>query len=275
MANTERLQKLASVEGRLNLLEKENEIVTQEKDIARLESRNQRVLFGGVGLLLSLAIAYLIRIISFNKRNAELQKQFAQDLIKSTENERKRISSELHDSIGQSLLLIKNKILLNPDDVKQDIGIVDHAIDEVRTISQALHPYQFEKLGLLKSLEYLLDQFQANSNIFYSHDIDIESIDVSENHGIFIYRIIQECINNVEKHSSAKACILTVERKNDHFLFQIKDNGKGFDLTENSQLLNSLGMKTLRERAQIIGAQLIIDSTAGKGTTVNLKVPFS
>jgi signal transduction histidine kinase len=273
MANSERLQNLASVEGRLNLLEKENEIVTQEKDIARLESRNQRLLFGGIALLFILAIAYLMRTVSFNKRNAALQKQFAQDLIKSTEHERKRISSELHDSIGQSLLLIKNKILLNPNEVKQDIGIVDHAIDEVRTISQALHPYQFEKLGLIRSLEYLLDQFQANSNIFYSHDIEIDDINLPENHGIFIYRIIQECINNVEKHSSAKACILKVMRKEDHVLFQIKDNGKGFNLTENSQLLNSLGMKTLRERAQIIGAQLIIDSTAGEGTTVNLKVP--
>lgn len=274
MANSERLQNLASVEGRLNLLEKENEIVTKEKDIARLESRNQRLVFGGIGLFFVLAMAYLLKTSSFNKRNAALQKQFAQELIKSTEDERKRISSELHDSIGQSLLLIKNKILLNPNEVKEDIGIVDHAIDEVRTISQALHPYQFEKLGLIKSLEYLLDQFQANSNIFYSHDIEIDTISLAENHGIFIYRIIQECINNVEKHSFAKACILKVVKKEDHFLFQIKDNGKGFDLTENSQLLNSLGLKTLRERAQIIGAQLIIDSTSGKGTTVNLKVPL-
>ncbi|GLR17754.1 tetratricopeptide repeat-containing sensor histidine kinase [Portibacter lacus] len=275
MTNSERLQRLASAESRLNLLAKENEIIKQENDIVQLTSRNQRLIFGGTGLMLLMAIGYLLRSRSYSKRNAELQKQFAQDLIKSTEQERKRISSELHDSIGQSLLLIKNKILLNPQEVRQDIDIVDNAISEVRSISQALHPYQFEKLGLIKSLEYLIDQFQNNSNIFYSHEIEVENLSLPDSQGIYVYRIIQECINNVEKHSNAKACNLLVEKNTDHILFQIRDNGKGFDLTENSQLLNSLGMKTLRERAQIIGAQLIIDSTAGKGTIVKLKVPYS
>jgi len=273
MASQSRIRQLASVEGRLNLLEKENEIVIQENDIARLTARNQKIVFGGAGLLLLFAIAYLFRSRSFSKRNAAMQKEFTQHLIKSTEQERKRISSELHDSIGQSLLLIKNKILLNPEEVTKDIGIVDDAISEVRSISQALHPYQFEKLGLVKSLEYLLDQFQANSNIFYSHDIDKEEIKLPASQGIYVYRIVQECINNVEKHSAAKACNLKVEVKNDYFVFVIKDNGLGFNLTENSALLNSLGMKTLKERAQIIGGQLIIDSTEGKGTTIELKVP--
>lgn len=273
MASQSRIRQLASVEGRLNLLEKENEIVKQESDIANLTSRNQRLLFGGTGLLLLFAIAYLLRSRAFNKRNAEMQKNFARDLIKSTEQERKRISSELHDSIGQSLLLIKNKILLNPKEVSQDIDLVDNAISEVRSISQALHPYQFEKLGLIKSLAYLIDQFQANSNIFYSHDIGIENLDLAENQGIYVYRIIQECINNVEKHSGAKACSLQVEEQDDYYEFLLRDNGKGFDLSTNSDLLNSLGMKTLKERALIIGGQLMIDSTSGKGTSVQLKVP--
>ena len=86
--------------------------------------------------------------------------------------------------------------------------------------------------------------------------------------------MIQECLNNVEKHSKAKACNIIVENLNDSVLFQIKDIGIGFDVSENSEILNSLGLKTLKERTQIIGAQLSINSTKGKGTTIQIKVPI-
>ena len=128
-------------------------------------------------------------------------------------------------------------------------------------------------MGLLASIKNTVENFQKNSDIFYSEVIEIEKLEISKDKEIFVFRMLQECLNNVEKHSKAKACNIMVENLNDSVLFQIKDNGIGFDVSENSQIIDSLGLKTLKERAQIIGAQLSIDSVKGKGTTIQIKVP--
>ncbi|WP_225034760.1 sensor histidine kinase [Winogradskyella sp. SM1960] len=252
-------------------------IKAQESDILLLDSKNrvknQWLIFGSLGLLGLFSIVYLYRSKQFLKKKEQLQKVFAQDLLRNIERERSRISSELHDSIGQSLLLIRNKIVLNDDVENSNTSLVDNAIHEVRTISQDLHPFQFEKLGLIKSLKYLIEKLQNNSNIFYSEDIDELKDEIPIEQTIFVYRMIQECLNNVEKHSEAKACQLNIEEVADAVTFEVKDNGIGFDLTEGIDQLNSLGMQTLKERAKIINAQLSISSTKGKGTTVIIKVP--
>ncbi|MGJ8550251.1 tetratricopeptide repeat-containing sensor histidine kinase [Winogradskyella wichelsiae] len=254
---------------------RDQKIENQKTEIELLDIENKHkaeLLWGSIILLIALfSIIYLWRSRKYSRKNVQLQKTFAQDLIHSVEAERKRISSELHDSVGQSLLLIKNKIFLENEN-NNDTSLVDGAIDEVRTISQQLHPFQFEKLGLIKSVKNTIVNFQKNSDIFYSEDIDIETLNIPKDNEIFIYRMLQECLNNVEKHSDAKACAISVEDLKDAVLFQIKDNGIGFDLTENTELLNSLGMKTIKERAKLIGAQLSIDSIKGKGTTIQIKV---
>ncbi len=218
------------------------------------------------------SVIYLWRSRKFSQNKAHLQEAFAQDLMRDIEEERKRISSELHDSIGQNLLLIKNQALSDPKKIA-DIVLIDNTIDEVRNISQNLHPFRFEQLGLIKSIKDTVDNFQKNSDIFYSVDFDVENIDISKDKEIFVYRMIQECLNNVEKHSKAHACIVSNEEKPDMIIFKVKDNGVGFDISENSILPNSLGMKTLKERAQIIKGSLEIISEKGKGTTVQIKVP--
>ncbi|SDH25446.1 ATP-binding protein [Winogradskyella thalassocola] len=254
---------------------RDQRIKDQNSEIALLDEQNHRkalLLWGSIILLIALfSIIYLWRSRKYSQKNVQLQKTFAQDIIYSVEHERKRISSELHDSVGQSLLLIKNKIFLESKN-KTDTSLVDGAIDEVRTISQQLHPFQFEKLGLIHSIKNTIENFQKNSYIFYSEDIEIEVLNISKDKEIFIYRMLQECLNNVEKHSEAKACAVSIENLKDAVLFQVKDNGTGFDVTENTKLLNSLGMKTLKERAQLIGAQLSINSVKGKGTTIQIKV---
>lgn len=255
---------------------RDKKIEEQNSEIALLDEQNKRkkqtLWFSILSLIALFSIIVLWRSRRFSQKKAQLQKTFAQDLIRNVETERKRISSELHDSVGQSLLLIKNKVLLN-DTQNQDTKIIDDTIDEVRHISQSLHPFQFEKLGLLASIKNTVENFQKNSDIFYSEVIEIEKLEISKDKEIFVFRMLQECLNNVEKHSKAKACNIMVENLNDSVLFQIKDNGIGFDVSENSQIIDSLGLKTLKERAQIIGAQLSIDSVKGKGTTIQIKVP--
>jgi|SRR5690554_146686 len=255
---------------------RDKKIEEQDAKIKILGEQNKRkkqsMWLGGLLLIGVFSTIYFWRSRNFSHRRAQLEKVFAQDLIRNVEAERKRISSELHDSIGQSLLLIKNKVVLDADN-NTDTTLIDNTIDEVRNLSQRLHPFQFEKLGLIASIKSTVNNFQKNSKVFYSEDIEITYLNIDKSQKIFVYRMIQECLNNVEKHSQAKACKVSIKQEPKTVLFQVKDNGVGFDPTENSELVHSLGLKTLQERAKIVNAQLIISSVKGEGTTIQIKVP--
>jgi signal transduction histidine kinase len=274
--NELKVKNISSSQVQLGLLEKENELIKKESEVMVLNERNKKknqlFIFGSILALGLFSIVYLWHSKKHETKKAELKRQFAQDLIKSVEKERKRISSELHDSIGQSLLLIKNKILLKKE---SNTSLIDDAIKEVRHISQALHPFQFEKLGLIQSIKNLTIRLQNNSEIFYSDNINDFELNIQKDKQIFLFRMLQESLNNVEKHSKAKACKISVLDREKTVLFEIKDNGIGFDVTKNNSQLNGLGMQTLKERAQIIEAQLIISSIKGEGTTIQINVPKS
>lgn len=267
-------RKFAYVQTQFETQKKDLAIRQKNKDIQLLHAENRIVnqrflLLGLVGFSLFVFI-YIWRQRLYAIRKEKLQKEFAQNLIRHLEDERKRIAGELHDSIGQNLLLIKNKLLLGKE---KDTGLVEQTINEVRNISQSLHPFQFEKLGVLTSIRHTLENFQRNSSIFYSEDIQVERISIDKEKEIFIYRMLQECLTNVEKHSKAKACRVEIKETLQHFIFVIQDNGVGFDVKEKMQKLNSLGLKNLKERAQIIGAQLIINSEKENGTLISIYIP--
>lgn len=264
-------KKFAYVQTQFETEKKDLEIQQQNQAIELLQAENrivhQRFLLGGlivVGLFVSI---YFWRQRLFSIRKGKLQKEFAKNLIRHLEDERKRIARELHDSIGQNLLLIKNSLLANP---QSNPALIDQSIQEVRSMSQSLHPFQFEQLGLLTSIRHTVENFQKNSAIFYTEDIQVEHLEVEKEKEIFIYRMLQEGLANVEKHSQAKACQLQVKETPTQFIFSIKDNGKGFDVAEKAYTLNSLGLKNLKERAQLIGAELKIESKKGKGTLITI-----
>lgn len=270
-----RLKSVAASEARLNLLEKEVEFNQERNRFQLLEVQHQVtkqwLIFASIVLMLAFTILYLLRSRAFERRRLQLEKDFNRKLIKSVEQERKRISGELHDSIGQSLLLIKNTVFLK-DKNTENLQIVDNAIKEVRQISNALHPFEFEKLGLIKSLKNVVSKFQARSKIYFTENLFEPRGSIAKEKEIHLYRMIQECLNNVEKHSGTAACKVEMEEKDNHLIFMVTDNGIGFDLTENKEKLNSLGMKTLKERARLIDAQLSINSTYQKGTMVTIKI---
>ncbi|WP_347373265.1 histidine kinase [Aequorivita sp. Q41] len=150
------------VHNEFELEKKDFQINKQKKNIALLNAENriktQWMLFGGIGFILLFLTIYLFRTRAFVKRNQKLQKIYSQNLIQSIEKERKRIAGDLHDSIGQSLLIIKNKFLTDKN--IEDSTIVDKALEEVREISQDLHPYKFENIGLINSLKNTIETLQ-------------------------------------------------------------------------------------------------------------------
>ena len=253
---------------------RDSKIQAQESSIALLDEKNkvknQWLLFGGLGSLGLFGFVWVIRSRNFARRRQKLQEGFTQDLLKTQEHERSRIASELHDSVGQKLLIIKNALSLKEKEAKTEIDLVGETIKEVREMSHTLHPFQFEKLGLITSLKNMVEVLQKNSKVFYSEDIEIVDGLIEKEKEIHVFRILQEALTNVEKHAQATACNLAAEDGKTHLLFTVKDNGTGF---KNEASNEGLGMKTLRERAQLIGAALDITSESGKGTVLTLKIP--
>jgi signal transduction histidine kinase len=211
------------------------------------------------------------------------QNLFARQLIYSMEAERKRIATELHDSIGQDLLIIKNRALLalndlkNKKKVKEQLDEISHtaslAIQETREITNNLRPYQIDRLGLKKSIESIIDRAAKTTTISFTSDIDPIDNLIPKEMEIHVYRIIQECVNNIIKHAHAKSGKVTVKRWFSRLNIDIEDDGKGFDvLAQKTQNERGIGIQGIVERIRFIGGTMRIESSYGKGTRVLITI---
>jgi len=255
----------------------EKEIAQQQADLDILAEKNEAkrrlILFGGIGLLLAFIIFYLYRNKVQLKKKQAMQEKFSQQLLLSQEQERKRISKDLHDSLGQSLLLIKNKVSLKKDEQTQEL--VNNAIEEMRSISRVLHPFQLEDIGISKALENLINQLdESYQDIYIFGNIEDLQRELNTNKEINIFRIVQECLSNIIKHAKAKSAKIDLIVVDNHINLSIKDNGVGFDFSEKYNDFKSLGLKTIKERVKFLDGILKIDSEKGKGTTFNISFPI-
>ena len=255
---------------------KEKELVEKTADINLLEKDNEGfkrvMLFAGVAGMFGFGMVLLYRNQRYLKTNKILQEKFSQELLISQEGERRRISKDLHDGVGQQLLVIKNKLMASGDkDTKQ---MVDHTIDEVRAISRDLHPFQLQELGITRAIEYTINQIDENTTLFISAEIDnIDNI-FSKEEEVNIYRIIQESLSNVLKHAHAEAGKVSVKKLTDTIMISIRDNGVGFDFGEKYQDVKSLGLKTLLERTKFLKGQMKVSSKKETGTVLEFQFPI-
>jgi len=256
---------------------KEKELIEKQGEIVILEQNNASIkkqyLFGGVALTMGFLVLFLFK----NQRDLRMKKmlneKYTQDLLQAQEEERKRVSKDLHDGIGQSLLLIKNKIVLQKDEATKTM--VENAIEEVRSISRALHPFQLQEMGITKAIQNILRQFDETTDLFIS--AEIESIDnlLQIHQEVNVYRIVQESLNNVLKHAKASAIKVTVKKRPTSIVLVIQDNGIGFDFSERYNDFNSLGLKTLKERTRFLNGTMKINSQTQKGTKLEFIIPFN
>lgn len=235
----------------------------------------------------SLALVTLVGValFSYKLRIAQLEKArraqeaFSEQLISAQEAERQRIAAELHDSLGQQLLIIKNSALIglhseNGREQLDDISeTASQAIDEVREISYNLRPYQLDDLGLTRAIESILKKMEDAAEVEFSSVID--SIDgmfppEAETH---LYRIVQESLNNIVKHARASSAHIRIERNGRRVEITIQDNGRGFSPEKTARTeRGGFGLKGIAERARMLGAKYVIHSAPGQGTTIALKM---
>jgi signal transduction histidine kinase len=207
-----------------------------------------------------------------NKAEKKRNEVYTHNLIKAQEEERTRVARELHDSVGQKLMLLtkKTKTAGNPEME----FLASNTLEELRTISRGLHPATLERLGPTAAIKTMIDEVDANTSIFFTHEIEDIDTFLSKEASLHLYRIIQEVLNNMVKHAEAKAASVTIEKKKNTIEAIIMDNGKGFEHSEKLKTSNSLGMKTLLERAKILHSKIDIKSQLNKGTTITLIIPI-
>jgi signal transduction histidine kinase/tetratricopeptide (TPR) repeat protein len=219
------------------------------------------------------------------RKEKEAQKHFTTQLIESQELERKRVSSELHDSISQDLTVIKNRAINAVKEnvpsermrvhVQEIIEMATVALGDVRQISRALRPYQIDQIGLTETLRQTAKNAAEASALRFTIEIDTIDDMLPEAAEINLYRFVQEALNNILKHSNATSATVRISPTADTIRATIIDNGKGFDakgLLESSSS-PGLGLRTMTERVQMLGGKLHINSSPGGGTAIEVTIP--
>jgi PAS domain S-box-containing protein len=210
-------------------------------------------------------------------------------LLTVQEMERKRIAMELHDGIGQMLTAIKFKV----ENILQEKGkgkagtkdksleaiipIVRESVEEVRRIQMDLRPSTLDDLGILATLGWFCREYQRiYSHIRIEKKIGLQESEVSIPLRTVIYRLTQEALNNIAKHSKADLIHLSLRKKGDKIELVIKDNGMGFDLEDilsSERSRRGLGLDSMRERTELSGGTFVIETTLGAGTMIRASWP--
>lgn len=251
--------------------QKEKTIAEKELEIEHQKYR-QVVIIGAstVGLLVFVVVLIVLRARSKKQQN-DLR---LHTIVKTQEEVQQRIARDLHDGLVQVLGAAKMSLqAISPETEKNVLqkqirnasDIIDEAVTEARSISHEVLPYSLLKDGLISALEELF------ARSFASYDFDHTPINVPEDDAINIYRIAQELVNNVKKHSEADRVNVSLKVIGQQIRFVFSDNGQGFDVNGISK---GAGLSNMTTRAELMGGTISINSAAGKGTTTELIIPL-
>jgi PAS domain S-box-containing protein len=247
------------------------------------------------GKIVSVAtIAKDITVRKQMERQLEKSQQYLQKLsrksIEILENDRRTTAKELHDSIGASLAAIKfrvegivEEIVHQPQaaaaSLGETIGFLQAAIKETKQISANLRPTILDDLGLLSTISWFMRQFAEQfGHIHLNPNVEVRETDIPETCKIVIYRVLQECLHNAAKHSEATEIFISLKSDAQRIILEVNDNGCGFDVQQTlsrQDFLSGFGLASMKERAEIVGGSLTIDSSPGKGTQVKTILPLT
>jgi len=231
----------------------------------------------------------IIKNLELELRDSQRRlKEFSRKSIEALEADRKAVSRELHDSIGGNLAAIKfamesivKKIAEKPDaattSLEKTISHLAETIKECKRISASLRPEIIDDRGLLPTIDWHTRQFSQHYNkIKIIQQLDVDEREVPELLKIVIYRVIQEALNNAAMHSKADTIYIRLKKSGNYFEAEVEDNGRGFDFNEVSNCSDrssGFGLKSMRERVEIIGGSFSVHSLMGAGTRVHITVP--
>jgi signal transduction histidine kinase len=255
--------------------------------IAQIYDGVQRQLYTFLAATLIAIVLTSLYLIRSNRqifaRLAELSGQrsdLAQKLIETQESTLRHISRELHDEFGQVLTAIGSMVRRagnhtpegSPlrEDLKEVHEIAQTTLNNIRTLSQALHPVLLEEAGLENTLDWYIPNVERQSGLALHYEKTGKSFPVETSAGVHIYRVLQEALNNVSRHSGAREAWVRLKFLADSLGLEIEDHGTGFTA---GKMQRGIGLVAMRERAELLDGRLTISPAAHSGTIVRLQIP--
>jgi PAS domain S-box-containing protein len=228
------------------------------------------------------AFQHIARDVTEEKRIQDNLRFYLQQVGQAQEAERKRIARELHDETSQALVVVSRNLddlasgntKLSIQDIKKQVRSI---LQGVRHFSQQLRPSILDDLGLLPAVKWLASDLIKNYNIIADVEVVGNQRKLPPEADLMLFRIIQEALTNVRKHSEANRVCVRVEFADHNTKVIVSDNGKGFEMparVDDLARTGKLGLTGMQERTQLLGGTLTIDSKLGKGATVTVEVPL-
>ncbi len=270
---TKKTARVASVLYEVN--KKDEEIAAQQSSIELLAAKNkigrQLMIFGSVALVIFFIVILSLRSAKNARQREKLQEKYSQELINTQENERSRLALELHDGVGQQLTMLARKTKAKKDNSLTELAL--DTLENLRDISLNLHPNSIKQLGFSTTVENLVNQIDRDTNVFFT--MYIEDVDeyMDQSTALHLYRLIQEVLTNIIKHSGAKSVEIDFRKHKNQLILQISDSGKGFNFEKKLQTSKGLGLYSIKERSKIINAKLSFNSSLDKGSLYKIVLP--
>lgn len=285
---SDKMKQIEAMNAKYQSEKKEAQLKIQSAEITK-----KNYLIWGIAAIAVLLI--LSGITLFRKRQAQNKLVLQQEVMKqqelatsaiiaAEENERKRIAADLHDGVGQimsaakmNLSAFENELSFKNDDQKisfeKIIGLVDESCREIRSVSHQMMPNALLKSGLASAIKTFIDKLD---NSVLKVNLHTEGLNerLESNVETVLYRIIQECVNNVIKHSGANTLDIALIKDGDGLAATIEDNGKGFD-TKDKEKFEGIGLKNIYSRVGFLKGTVDFDSMPGKGTLVAIHIPLA
>ncbi len=259
--------------------------------LKKLQKASEQIGTGNYAVNLKVSSVDEIGLLTetFNTMTSQLRKQAKEieaekikrvsSLIDGQEMERQRLSRDLHDSLGQSILAVKIKleqakntnIEKNQQIIHETQELLKETINEIRNITNNLMPPVLEAFGIVQGLKNLCKDTEMNTGIKITFKGENIPDSLDSRLQIFLYRISQEAINNITKHSLATEATIKISFHQNLIFLTIADNGRGFDAGKND--LQGNGIMNINERVQLLKGKCNINSSIGKGTEITIEIP--
>ncbi len=284
--NTESTKQLQELQVKYNTQKKENEnkqlkLENEIKTTQAEKEHKDRILILIVSIVVIISAAAIFILVLRNSRSREMhrQQQLVNKAIFETEQqERYRIARDLHDSVGQKLSVVKMQLSSHSatDNAVpgKASGLLDEAIQEVRNISHNLIPEELN-FGLVRAIEELADNINATSACKADLEVsqEAEELKLPRQFEVPAYRIVQETVGNMLRHSGASMITINVRCDDQNLLISLSDNGKGFDVGKLDSS-TGIGWKNTQARVSLLSGEVAVSSQINKGTNIDITLPY-
>lgn len=235
---------------------------------------------------LRLRVRTILRLDRYRTLSSQREnlRKMAEHVVNAQEQERKRLSRELHDDLGQALIAhmlrlqnLRAEIPAENESIKKELdGLItdtNQTIVKMRQLAQDIRPTMLDTLGLRTTLQNHCREYSIRTGLPVTLEIDEKLPELSDIYSITLYRFLQETLTNVIKHSKANHIWVELTLDEQEIGLTVQDNGKGFKL-EDTSLIKGIGLTGLRERLMLVGGNLLITSAHGKGTIISARLPI-